>query len=480
MKAKFTRFTLALVLPLAAHGQDTQTGPLVALDEQTIYRRAFEAVLWALPVADVLVPRRAGNERGVSPSAMFITEQRPTGKLGVVMMTAQSPSVFGDLTTESGPIVFEVPPRTDKAMFSGSIVDLWRLPLEDIGPDGADAGKGGKYLVLPPGYEGRNPEGYFVLRSRTYVINALFRAVPAESGDAGWAAAVAYAKTLKIYPLAEAAAPRPMAFADISRNAFPGTPRFDRSYFQHIDQLVQEEPVLEHNKAMMKLLAILGIEKGRPFRPDQRAGRILDRAARDAQRDCIDRLISMKSLMTTGSRFWPDRHWVMLGISHEVVDGSAQSLFSDRLDFATRAAVYYGGMGVQKRSGTHAICLLATVDSNGNPLDGSKHYKILLPGEVPVNDSWEVIAHSLVTRSFIDTPANRIALSSANPIFGTNRDGSIEIDIGPTAPPGRENNWISTRPGEPLAVWLRFNGSGKRIIEKRWVAGDLVEVKGGT
>jgi hypothetical protein len=137
-------------------------------------------------------------------------------------------------------------------------------------------------------------------------------------------------------------------------------------------------------------------------------------------------------------------------------------------------------MAVQKRPGTHAVSLLATLDSNGNPLDGSKHYKILLPGEVSINDSWEVVAYSLVTRSFIDTPVNRIALSSANPIFGTNRDGSIEIDIGPTAPPGRENNWISTRPGEPIAVCLRFNGSGKRIIGKQWVAGDLVEVKGGT
>jgi hypothetical protein len=480
MKAKFTRFTLALVLPLAAHGQDTQTARLAVLNEQTIYRRAFEAVLWALPVADVLAPRRAGNERGVSPSAMFITEQRPTGKLGVVMMTAQSPSVFGDLTTESGPIVFEVPPGTDKAMFSGSIVDLWQFPLEEIGLDGADAGKGGKYLVLPPGYEGRIPEGYFVLRSRTYVINALFRAVPAESGDAGWAAAVAYAKTLKIYPLAEAAAPRPVAFADVSRISFPGTPAFDQSYFQYIDQLVQEEPVLAHNKAMMELLASLGIEKGKPFRPDQRTGRILDRAARDAQRDCIDRLISTKSVMTTGSRFWPDRHWVMPGINREAADRSAQSSFSHSLDYTTRAAVQYSGVGVPKRSRTQAICLLATVDSNGNPLDGSKHYKVLLPGEVPVNDFWEVIAYSLVTRGFIDTPANRIAVSSMNPLFKTSRDGSIEIDISPTAPAGRENNWISTRPGEPIAVCLRLHGAEKRILEKQWVAGDLTEVKGGT
>ena len=83
-------------------------------------------------------------------------------------------------------------PRGSGLAFSGSIVDLWWKPLEDIGPEGADKGKGGKYLVLPPGFKGKVPGGYIVLRSRTYRIKTLFRAVPADHGDAGWAAAVAY------------------------------------------------------------------------------------------------------------------------------------------------------------------------------------------------------------------------------------------------------------------------------------------------
>jgi hypothetical protein len=475
MKTTLAFFALALTPPLAAHSSNIPA----AFDEQTTYQHAFDAALWALPVADALAPRRASNEQGIPPSAIFITEQRPTGKLGVVMMNAQFPSVFGDLTTEGGPIVFEVPRRSEKAKFSGSIVDLWWRPIEDIGPDGADAGNGGKYLVLPPSYEGRIPGGYIVLHSRTYVINALFQVVPTESGDTGWAAAVAYARRLKIHPLAEAAAPRPVVFVDISRIPFPGTPTFDRSYFQYLDQVVQEEPVLEHDKAMTGLLSSLGIEKGRPFRPDERMGRILDRAARDAQRYCIDRLHSIKSVTTGGLRFWSDRSWLMPAIKREAV-ASIRSSSADRIDYATQAAVHYSGVGVQKRPDGQAICLLATVDSTGNPLDGSKHYKMLLPAEVPVNDSWEVIAYNMVTRSFINTPANRIALSSANPIFKTNPDGSIEVDIGPTAPAGREDNWISTRPGEPIVVCLRLYGAGKQIIEKQWVAGDLVEVKGGT
>jgi hypothetical protein len=395
-------------------GQDTPAARLVALQEQTTYARAFEAVMWALPVADTYAPRRAGNELGISPSALFITEQRPTGKLWIVTCNAQSPYVFGDLTTRNCPIVFEVPPTGDKAKFSGSIVDLWWLPLEDIGPDGADAGKGGKYLVLPPGYEGQVPDGYFVLRSRTYSINMLLRALPADHGDGGWAAAVAYARTLKIYPLAEAAAPKPVAFADVSRKPFPGTPQFDRSYFQYLDRLVQEEPVLEHDKAMMGLLASLGFEKGKPFRPDERTAIILDRAAQDVQRYCLDMFMTMKATMY-GAPFWPDRHWAAIGLSREVVTGGAQWVFPDRLDYIARATFYYSGVGVQKRFGTQAIYPSTAVDANGNPLDGGKHYRIRLPKDVPVDDFWEVIAMSMLPSSlvvkagFVDETAMRLA-----------------------------------------------------------------------
>src|SRR4030095_2056763 len=107
-----------------------------------------------------------------------------------------------------------------------------------------------------------------------------------------------------------------------------------------------------------------------------------------------------------------------------------------RLDYAMRA-VHHRNTGVPNRSDTQTVCLLATVDSSGNPTDGRKHYKVLLPAEVPVNDSWEVVAYSMVTRSFINTPANRVAVSSTNPIFKTNPAGSIAIDLVPNAPAGR-------------------------------------------
>ena len=50
-------------------------------------------------------------------------------------------------TKRSGPLVIDVPPA-DSGSFAGNIVDVWQMPLEDAGPEGADHGKGGKYLLL--------------------------------------------------------------------------------------------------------------------------------------------------------------------------------------------------------------------------------------------------------------------------------------------------------------------------------------------
>jgi hypothetical protein len=56
-------------------------------------------------------------------------------------------------------VILDVPPASEKAIFFGTVIDAWQLPLVDVGPAGDDAGKGGKYLFLPPGYNKPVPQG---------------------------------------------------------------------------------------------------------------------------------------------------------------------------------------------------------------------------------------------------------------------------------------------------------------------------------
>ena len=91
----------------------------------------------------------------------------------------------------------------------GFLQDGLQRYLSDIGPLGPDKGAGGKFLVLPPGFEGEVPEGYFVIRSPTYSVAYLVRGFQSEGKTDQ---AVSLIKQTKIYPLASASSLAPMEF----------------------------------------------------------------------------------------------------------------------------------------------------------------------------------------------------------------------------------------------------------------------------
>jgi hypothetical protein len=213
-------------------------------------------------------------------------------------------------------------------------------------------------------------------------------------------------------------------------------------------------PVIDHeyDQTMLELLAELGSERSEP------------------RRYCIDMLLTKKATLV-GERFWPERRWIAPGVSREVIVSGAHWVLPERHDYVTRATFYYNG--AYAHFGPRAIFPTTTVDASGLALDGAKHYRMRLPADVPVSDSWEITAYSLTTRKALDTPSHRLAVSSASPVRWRNDDGSIDVEFAPVPPLGREGNWIATRPGEPLAVVLRFYEPLPRLLERRWIAGDL-------
>jgi hypothetical protein len=178
--------------------------------------------------------------------------------------------------TKAGPIVMEIPPAGADGSLNVNIVDFWQVALEDAGPSGADAGKGGKYLILPPGYSKPVPKGYIVLPSTTYGGYALLRSNLKSHGDADVAKSVAYAKRVKVYPLSKAASPPPTVFSDAADVVFDSTIRYDASFFTSLDRVVQNEPWLSRDRAMIDVLRTLGIEKGKPFNPDDKTKAALE------------------------------------------------------------------------------------------------------------------------------------------------------------------------------------------------------------
>jgi hypothetical protein len=106
----------------------------------------------------------------------------------------QTPYVVSVLDLHRGPVVLELPPADEKIALFGTVCDSWQVPLVDVGPAGEDAGKGGKYLFLPPGYAGERHMGYITVQAPTFFVHAAIR--PIMLGHATLADAVASSQTM--------------------------------------------------------------------------------------------------------------------------------------------------------------------------------------------------------------------------------------------------------------------------------------------
>src|SRR5690348_8230933 len=185
------------------------------LARRVIEHRAIEAVIWGMPVVNFdLMLQAMINSAGGKPNQIVYWSRLPDWKNQTL---TPNPDVIYAMpffnTRDVGPMVLEIPPADD-GVINGTVMDAWQVPLEDVGPAGVDKGKGGKYLILPPGYAAAVPDGYIALPSPNYQGYALLRSILQSGSDADVAKAVAYAKRIKVYPLSQAASPPPTTFVD--------------------------------------------------------------------------------------------------------------------------------------------------------------------------------------------------------------------------------------------------------------------------
>ena len=164
------------------------------------------------------------------------------------------------LDTKNGPLVLEIPPAV-----LGPMDDAWFRWVTDVGLTGPDKGAGGKYVLLPPGYTGEIPEGYFVARSRTFG-NLLFFRTFLKDGDPK-PGVDSVIKNLRVYSLSQAANPPEMKFINISGKAFNTIGPSDYSAFEYLNRVIQDEPRDAMDPDTLGVFAAIGIEKGKPFTP---------------------------------------------------------------------------------------------------------------------------------------------------------------------------------------------------------------------
>ena len=335
-----------------------------------------------------------------------------------------------------------------------------------MGPEGDDKGIGGKYLLEPPQYGGELPKGYLPVRSQTYNGYAVIRAIPTTQSDEDVHKAVNLVKQLRLYPLVDADHPGKQRHIDISGKSFDGIVRFDETFYESLAQMVNEEPVLARDFAIMGQLHSLGIEKGKPFKPSVAVQTILRDGVAEAHAIFMEATRKVEP-------FWPRSQW---GVHTPLaVETHFTFLGTESLAIDERAAIFFLGCAPPKVLGPATFYVSTAKDSRGEPLMGGKTYRLHVPPDPPVRQYWAVTVYDLATAGFLlNSPT--LCIDSYKPKTERNADGSVDVYFGPKLPRGKENNWICTGPrGEWLATF-RFYGPKKAVFEKTWVLPDIEKI----
>jgi hypothetical protein len=479
-----SRFEQLASLPDSENHATPETAQ--TLQDELLFQRATQTYLWAMPLINTL-GMKVGSEGkfGAGYNVLPIWKKRLDAK--TLVTTPNSDVIYAmsyvDLGKD-GPIVFEAPP-----MMQGILLDFWQHPIPvdggkyfgDVGLFGPDQGKGGKFLLLPPGYKGPVPSGYYVYRSATNNVFIFLRAFYADPKNLD--PPVNLLQQSKIYPLNNKAAAKPMTFPDGSGVSVNMLPRSDFSAFEQLKSFVDSEPSSFASPDWLGMLATLGIVKGQPFNPDAKTKSILDAAAKTGYK--MSRVVGRQSIVS-GSNYvmYPNRRWLNpfasatpdnpLGTYSDTMFTRKDGGYTDmdnRLWFFTDYYSFSPGM-ISQIPGKGAKYGITFVDSDNNSLSGDNNYKLMLPPNIPAANFWSVTLYEAENASGLDNGQPFPSLGSRDKP-AQNPDGSIDLYFGQKAPAGKEANWMATPAGKGYFVIFRLYGPTEAAINKTWVPGDI-------
>lgn len=476
-EAQQTRYKMSTPIPreiTTPESVDTRIGALKFFDgvpteetaqkayDQIDFSRGIEVFLNGIPGASMVALRSGSKATGTINGTIGVFETLMDSKS--LFLTANTESVYYAtwIDLKNGPIVVESPPNV-----LGVVNDFWFRYVTDLGTAGPDRGRGGKYLILPPDYTGAAPDGYFTFKSPTYGNLVLGRGFLQDGSTK--AAVDGIKQHMRVYPLSEAAAQHPAKFVNLSGREMNTVHANDFTFFEELNQIVQEEPEDSYGPDMMGLFNAIGLVKGKPFAPDERMKKILTDAV--AVGNAIARSIDFRNRME-GAKIYADRQWntPFIGGSYQWLTKGGARNFDARTLFFYAATVNTPAMAVAM-PGIGSQYAFTNLDSKKQVLDGAKTYRLRVPANVPAKDFWSVVVYDPQTRSMLQTDQQFPSFSSQ-----TNRkpnaDGSVDVYFSPERPKDAAN-WVQTAAGKSWFTIFRLYGPLEPWFNQSWKLNDI-------
>lgn len=438
------------------------------------FLRGVEVFLNFIPAASIEAFRLGNAELGAGKSnhAVIFDQLLDSSPL---LLTGNTDTVYCLVTLDleaDGPTVVEVPPGSGP----GTVNDAFFRFVIDMGGPGPDRGNGGKYLIVPPGYKGALPTtGYYVAESPSYVNLLVLRGFLVDGKPD--AASKMFREGIKVYPLAGAANPPAMQFFNGSKVPYNTVHANNFEFFAELDHVIQKEPIDFIDPELRGLAASIGIRKGAKFAPDERMKGILVDAV--AVGNATARATSFRN-RDARIAIYPNSQWQnMFGAAdYRFLDDAGRG--GRNLD--ARTMFYYGytvntPAMVAKLPGRGSQYAMGFADTAGNPFDGAKSYRLRVPANVPAKDFWSVVVYDPQTRSELQTSQPFPGRNNRRDQLIENADGSVDVHFGPSAPAGKEANWIATVPGKGWFAIFRLYGPLEPWFDKTWRLSEIEEAK---
>ena len=482
--------------------QDTLTKVYDHLD----FTHAFEAFVNTMQGVNAAAIHKGLLDIGVKDNELLVFSALMDAKS--LFLTANADTVYfaGFIDLTKGPMVFETPPKA-----LGVLDDMWWRWVTDFGLPGPDRGEGGKYLLLPPGYDGPLPAGGYVVAhartTRVLILGRMFmekndpkpavelirtftKLYPYEAGGVGTSIAEFLSGKTR---LSRVTPPPPTVFHEGSGKVMNTIPPNDFSFYEMLNEVVQQEPATSLDPELMGPLAAIGIVKGQPFAPDARMRKILTEAL--AVANATSRSLLMHPRDPAWS-YYPGSAWVnFLFISGSEFETPIPMITREGVKpfpptgyrtLDARTAFFYGITGItpamaMRLTGIGSQYLFATWDADKQYFDGAKTYKVTLPKGIPEEKFWSLTLYDNQTRSMLDTPQRHPRAGSQSypsPAAEPHADGSTTVYFSPTQPAGvKRGNWIQTMPGKGWFMILRLYSPLEPFFTKEWRLSEIELVR---